>query len=95
MEIYALKDHLVQYVSPSWSYYLPTKENAIQHLELGNIYTVERTKVGRSATTVFLRGFDNILFSTSQFIDAVKQPEHYKQGHIDYWYYSGLISKRR
>ena len=89
MEIYARPNHIVQYVSPSWNYYLPTKENAEKNLTLGNIYTVERTSVNRSSTIVYLIGYKDIAFSSSQFIDAIKQPEHMKQGHIDYWYWKG------
>jgi len=95
MEMYAKRGHIVQYVSPSCNYYLPTKENAEKHLTLGEIYTVDRTDVGRSFTTVFLIGYKDIPFSTTQFIDAIKQPDHYKQGHIDFWYYHGLIKIKR
>ena len=96
MEIYARPNHIVQYVSPSLNYYLPTKENAEKHLTLGNIYTVERTSVNRSSTIVYLIGYKDIPFSSSQFIDAIKQPEHWRQGHIDYWYWKGaFLSKRR
>lgn len=95
MQIYALKGHIVQHIKKGINYYRNTKENAEIHLTIGNIYTIDRTEVFRSYTNVYLQGYDNIMFCSTQFIDAIKQPEHWSQAHWDLWYYSGLIRKKR
>ena len=95
MEIYARPGHLVQYIAPRTEEYLPTKENARKYLTQGQIYTVARTAVDRSSTTVYLVGLEDIPFRSVQFIDAIKQPDHWRRGHIDFWFQKGLIQKRR
>ena len=94
MEIYALKGHVVQHIKTGINYYRSTKENAENHLTIGNIYTVERTEVFRSYTNVYLKGYDNIMFCSSQFMDAIKQPAHWSRSHWDFWYTKGLIKRR-
>ena len=95
MEIYARPGHLVQYIAPFTEDYLPTKENARKYLTQGQIYTVQRTSVDRSFTTVYLVGLKDIPFRSVQFIDAIKQPDHWRRGHIDFWHRQGLIQKKR
>lgn len=87
MNIYALKGHKVTCLSLESPYEYQTAR-AKKHLEIGKIYTVERTDVHSSSTEVYLQEIPEIAFNSTLFQDVEKQSEEDDQKHPDYWKYN-------
>ena len=97
MNIYALPGHRVIFCKYPPMGYTSIEDivNIKTQLELGKEYTVARTSVARSWTTVFLKeipgiGFDHLLFK-----DVIPQKEGLERRHPDYLFYQGLFLRRR
>lgn len=95
MNIWALRGHKVKATNITPQYYPVYDDKALRHLVIGKTYTVDYTSVGRSWTVVYLNEIPDISFSTVHFEDIEEQPTSWQQQHIDFWYYSGLIRKKR
>jgi len=83
MEIYALKGHQIicDDLDVGYDYH---KEIAKKYLELGKIYTVEKTQVESSSTTVILKEIPGIEFNSTCFEDVEEQSEEDSKKHPDY-----------
>lgn len=85
MEIFALKGYKVKVTEK-------TKNNGYQydvnkvkeHLELNEIYTVEKTVVDNFNTDVYLQEIPGIRFNSVNFEGITKQPIELNQNHPDY-----------
>lgn len=83
MNIYALKGHKVKcekVTSPS-NY---DEEIARKYLEVGKVYTVEKTQVNSSSTSVELQEFPGVEFNSTMFDDVEKQAPEEDKKHPDY-----------
>tara|TARA_R110002074_G_scaffold28069_1_gene80997 strand:+ start:168 stop:431 length:264 start_codon:yes stop_codon:yes gene_type:complete len=83
MEIYALKGHQIicDDLDVGYDY---QKEIANKYLELGKIYTVEKTQVESSSTKVILQEIPGIEFNSTCFEDVEEQSEEDSKKHPDY-----------
>lgn len=81
MNIYALNNHKVICIALN-------SENSIQNLKIDEIYTVEKTIVGKYQTEVFLQEFPSISFNSIDFKDVIEQSIKDDQKHRDYWKYN-------
>ncbi len=86
MNIYALKGHKVRCTQLDSPYEYQT-ERAKKHLEIGKVYSVERTEVRSSSTNVVLQEIPNVEFNSTLFEDVEAQSEEDNQKHPDYWKY--------
>lgn len=70
MNIFAGKGDLVRYQYQEFGYE-HDKALCTKHLQLGEVYTVEKTSVGSDSSHVWLKEFPNIAFNTVNFEDFV------------------------
>jgi hypothetical protein len=87
MNIYALKGHKVRCENLSGGYW-NHQDVAKLHLIIGNIYTVDRTKVGNSHTDVYLEEIPNVNFNSVFFEDVIEQSIEDTKTHPDYIRYN-------
>ncbi len=83
MNIYALKGHKIRVKNFSCGYE-HHQEVAKKYLTIGNVYTVERTKVSGCHTDVYLQEFPGVAFNSVFFKDVVEQPKEANKMHPDY-----------
>ncbi len=86
MNIYALNGHKVK-CSTFQAGHDFQKEEVKKHLKIGDTYTIERTVVHSSSTSVVLQEFPNISFNSVFFEDAIEQSEERDKEHPDYFRY--------
>ncbi len=87
MNIYALNGHKVK-CSTFEAGYDFEQEIAKKLLKIGNTYTIARTDVYSSNTSVWLQEFPNISFNSVFFEDAIEQSEEDDMKHLDYFTYN-------
>ncbi|GAA3915051.1 hypothetical protein [Litoribacillus peritrichatus] len=89
MTIYAPKGHKVKITEATakngsaWQ-----QEKIAELLDIGKIYTVERTIVDRSSTAVILSEVKDIRFNSVNFVDVCVLPENIKESHPDWIRYN-------
>lgn len=85
MEIFAIKGHKVTVTEESANNgYRIDKEIVAKNLKVGKIYTVEKTDVGQSSTTVYLQETPNIAYNSVNFEDVKSQNEELTKTHPHY-----------
>lgn len=87
MNIYALNGHKVKCSTFEAGYDFEI-QIVKKYLKIGAIYTVSRTDVHSSSTTVYLHEFPNISFNSVFFEDAIEQSEEDDKKHPDYFMYN-------
>jgi len=87
MNIYALKGYKLA-CSNLTNGYKHHQDIARKHLTIGNIYTVEKTEVDSSHTTVYLKEIPNTAFNSVFFEDISEQSEDEDKKHPDYSKYN-------
>ena len=83
MNIYAMKGHRVVCRRLDAGYIFQI-EKARQHLKVGEIYTIDRTKVYSNSTDVILQEIPGVSFNSVCFDDAVTQALEDTCKHPDY-----------
>jgi hypothetical protein len=85
MNIFALENHKVIVTEETSKCGFQGDQEQVQKLlEIGKEYTIEKTIVSSSYTSVFLKEFPNIVFNSVMFEDVVSQTEENDAKHLDY-----------
>lgn len=90
MEIFAIEGYKVIVTERSKNNgYDYDKEQVNRYLEVGKVYEVERTEVGRSHTDVYLKEFPDVNFNSVNFEGVEDQSKEQSMTHPDWEKYNG------
>ena len=89
MNIYALRGHGVVVTEETAQHGHEFQMDLVKkHLKIGKVYSVEKTIVNLSRSTVYLKGFPYISFNTVNFVDAQAQSSEDDMKHPDWIKYN-------
>lgn len=87
MNIFALKGYKVKVTKKSANQgHDSDKKNIAEKLRIGKIYTVKRTEVHNSSTSVYLQEVEGV-FNSVNFEEVTKQPKELNVNHHDFHKY--------
>jgi hypothetical protein len=85
MTIYALPGHKICFAEgTARNGYPHDQENAQRYLTAGCVYTVKRTSVGKSNSSVYIEEVPGVGFNTVQFESVTAQPRRMDRQHPDF-----------
>ncbi len=90
MDIYALEGHKIHVTEASAKNgYAYQQQLVAQYLVIGKVYTVERTFVSSSSTSVLLKEFPKTSFNSVNLVDVCVQSANDRKKHPDWDRYPG------